>query len=75
MKFMRAALPNLTISLNIALMVILYLDRRNPMMGFMLGMPFIVLAVTCCICSIATAVMLYTDWRNHAQKKCDDHAK
>lgn len=63
MKFLHAALPNLTIALNVALMVVIYLDRRNPMMGFLVGAPFMVLAACCCICSIATGVVLYASWR------------
>lgn len=63
MKFWKALLPNLTIALNIALMIVIYLDRRNPMMGFLVGAPFMVLVAVCCICSIATAVVLYGWWR------------
>ncbi len=63
MRFFKAALPNLTVSLNLALMIVIYLDMRNPMMGFLIGTPFIVLAASCCICSIATAIVLYGSWR------------
>lgn len=75
MKYLRAALPNLTVCLNIVMMVVLYLDRRNPMMGFLMGMPFAVLCVTCCLCSIASAVILYTDWRNRGKNRHDTRAK
>lgn len=63
MKFWRAFLPNLTIALNIALMIVIYLDLRNPMMGFLVGAPFLTLVSTCCICSAATAIVLYSSWR------------
>ncbi len=63
MKFWKAALPNLSIAANITLMIVVYLDMRNPMMGFLSGAPFVVLAAACCICSIATAVVLYGAWR------------
>ncbi len=63
MKFWKAALPNLTIALNVVLMIAVYLDMRNPMMGFLSGRPFVTLAACSCICSIATAVVLYADWR------------
>lgn len=63
MKFLRAMLPNLTIALNISLLVIVYLDQRNPMMGFLMGTPFLVLAAMCALCSIVSAGLLYGDWR------------
>ena len=63
MKFLRAMLPNLTIALNISLLVIVYLDQRNPMMGFLMGTPFQMLSALCALCSIMTAVVLYGDWR------------
>lgn len=69
MKFLRTILPNLSIALNIALMIVIYLDMRNPMMGFLIGAPFIVLTASCCICSIATAVVLYTAHRKSLRKK------
>ena len=68
MRFLRAFLPNLTISLNIALMIVIYLDRRNPMMGFLVGAPFVVLAASACICAIATAIVLYASWRKQFRK-------
>ena len=65
MKFFRAAVPNLSMALNVALMVVIYLDRRNPMMGFLVGAPFLVLIIASCVCSIATAILLYAKWRNN----------
>lgn len=72
MKFLRAVLPNLTISLNLALMIVIYLDMRNPMMGFLIGTPFVVLAASCCICSIATAVVLYSTYRIKSRRNSQD---
>jgi len=63
MKIVRSVLPNITIVLNICLLVVIYLDMRNPMMGFLIGTPFLVLSGSCCISSIATAVILYADKR------------
>ena len=40
-----------------------YLDLRNPMMGFLVGAPFLVLAACTCLSSIATGILLYADWR------------
>ena len=45
MKFLRSALPHICITLNISLLVVIYLDLRNPMMGFLSGAPFLVLMV------------------------------
>lgn len=64
MRFLNALLPNLTISLNLVLLIVLYLNSRNPMMGFLVGAPFLVLVIFSCICSIATAILLYVKWRN-----------
>lgn len=69
MKFWRAAVPNLSVALNIALLVVIYLDRRNPMMGFLVGAPFLVLAVSACVCSVVTAVIVYADWRHRDYRK------
>lgn len=68
MKLLKAVLPNLTVSLNLALMIVIYLDMRNPMMGFLIGTPFVVLVASCCVCSILTAVTLYASWRRMKQK-------
>ena len=65
MRFLNAVLPNLTISLNLVLLIVMYLNSRNPMMGFLTGAPFLVLIIVSCVCSIATAVMLYAKWRNN----------
>lgn len=63
MKIVRAVLSNVAIVLNICLLVVVYLDLRNPMMGFLMGTPFLVLVGSCCACSLATAVILYADKR------------
>jgi len=63
MIFLRTFLPNFSIAMNIALLVVIYLDKRNPMMGFLVGMPFLILLGICVLSSIATAVVLYKDWR------------
>ena len=63
MKLFRAVIPNLAISLNIALLVIIYLDMRNPMMGFLVGAPFLTLVGACVVCSILSAVVLYGTYR------------
>jgi len=63
MRFLKGTLPHLAISLNLALMIVIYLDMRNPMMGFLMGAPFAVLAASCCLSSIAAAVTLYVCYR------------
>ena len=64
MRFFCSVLPNLAICLNLALMFVIYLDLRNPMMGFLVGAPFLVLAASACISSIISAVILYASYRN-----------
>jgi hypothetical protein len=69
MKIVRSILPDITIVLNICLLVVIYLDMRNPMMGFLMDAPFQVLAGSCCLSSIATAVILYADKRRSAKAR------
>ena len=63
MKFAKAILPNVTIALNLAMAVVVYLDMRNPMMGFMSGPAFWGLYILTFATSVATAVVLYKWWR------------
>lgn len=63
MIFLRSVLPNISIALNICMLVVIYLDKRNPMMGFLVGWPFLSLAIASVVASIATAIVLYKDWR------------
>lgn len=69
MRFLKGALPNISLVLTVALMVVIYLDRRNPMMGFLVGAPFFILALMTGIASIATSVVLYSDWRKSKKQK------
>lgn len=69
MRFLKGALPNISIALTICLMVVVYLDRRNPMMGFLSGTPFFVLALLAGLASIATSVVLYSAWRKPKKRK------
>lgn len=68
MKFFKAVLPNISIALTIALFVVIFLDNRNPTMGFLMGAPFFVLAVLTCVSSLATAVVLYADWITNGRR-------
>ena len=68
MRILKGLLPNITIVLNLALGVVYYLDMRNPMMGFLVGAPFVVLVASTCICSIATAIVLFTAHRKSMRK-------
>lgn len=69
MRFLRGFLPNLTIALNLVLLIVIYLDLRNPLMGFLVGTPFLVLTCACVLCSVITAVLLYADWRKTRRRK------
>lgn len=69
MRFLRGVLPHISIALSICLVVVVYLDRRNPMMGFLMGAPFFVLAVAVAVVSVATAVTLYAQWRKPKKRK------
>ena len=63
MRFLKGALPNISLALSIAMLVVVYIDRRNPMMGFLSGAPFFVLALLTGLASIVTAIVLYHTWR------------
>ena len=69
MRFLNGVLPNLTIALNLVLLIVMYLNSRNPMMGFLVGAPFLVLIIASCVCSIATAILLYAKWRNNSTRR------
>ena len=63
MRFFHAVLPNLSIALNLALVVVFFLDLFNPMMGFTHGWAYLVLFLSAVISSLAASVCLYADWR------------
>jgi hypothetical protein len=68
-RFLRGVLPHISIALTIVLMVVVYLDRRNPMMGFLVGAPFFTLVVLSGAASIATSIVLYSRWRKPKKRK------
>lgn len=68
MRFLKGILPNISIALNVALLIVIYLDRRNPMMGFLVGAPFFTLAVITCVASVMTGIILYAQWRKQKNR-------
>ena len=64
MRFFQSVIPNLAISLNIAMLIVIYLDMRNPMMGFLRGTPYVVLVAVTAICSVVSAIMTIVEYRN-----------
>lgn len=69
MKLFHAVIPNLTISLNLVMLIIVYLDMRNPKMGFMGDTPYYVLAVCTAIASLISAVTLYGAYRKKQKEQ------
>lgn len=69
MKFWRAVLPNLTISLILATLTVVILDSFNPMMGFMEGLSFHILLSATLLCALAVCVVTYRQWRRRRTKK------
>lgn len=69
MRFLLRTAPNLAISFNIALLIVIYLDMRNPMMGFLVGAPFLALVACCFATSVASAATLYWVYRKNMRKK------
>lgn len=72
MKLFHVLIPNFAISLNISLMILIYLDMRNPMMGFLSGTPFLILAGACCVCSILSGAVLYGSYRKQRKNPVSD---
>lgn len=68
MRFLKRTLPHLVISLNLALMIVIYLDMRNPMMGFLRGTPYVVLVAATAICSVISAVGLIAQYRSRSKE-------
>jgi hypothetical protein len=69
MKFWRAFLPNLCVSLWLALLTLVILDQFNPLMGFLRGNAFLALVGLCAFSSLACAITLYGDARRAARRK------
>lgn len=69
MRFWRAVLPNLTISLILATLTVVILDSFNPMMGFMEGVPFLILISATLLCALAVCIVTYRQWRRRKTKK------
>ena len=63
MQFLKAFFPHLTIALAAALLTLGILNEFNPRMGFLQGMPALVLISLSCTCSIICAAALYIQWR------------
>ena len=69
MKLFHAVIPNLTISLNLVLLIIVYLDMRNPRMGFMEDTPFYVVVISAAVLSLISAVTLYGSYRKKQKEQ------
>ena len=69
MKLFHAVIPNLTISLNIVLLIVIYLDMRNPMMGFLEDSPIHVLAIATAVASLTSAITLYGSYRKKQKEQ------
>ena len=67
--FWRKLVPNFSICVHLAMVIVIYLDMRNPMMGFMEGWPFLVLAGFAVLSGIASSVLLYADSRRSRKRK------
>ncbi|MBQ6465426.1 MAG: hypothetical protein IJJ43_04075 [Oscillospiraceae bacterium] len=68
-RFWRAVLPNLTIALILATGTVVILASFHPMMGFLEGLPFLVLSVATLLCSLAVCIVLYRQWRRRKTRR------
>ena len=69
MNFWRSIVPNLCISLWLALLTLVILDQYNPMLGFLKGRAFLVLVILCAFASMASAITLYGDRRRALRRR------
>ena len=69
MKLFHSVFPNLAISLNLVLLIVIYLDMRNPKMGFLADTPFYALAISTAIVSLVSAVTLYASYRKKQKQR------
>ena len=72
MKFWRVFMPNLCISLWLALLTLVVLDSFNPSIGFLRGRAFLVLVGLCAFCSLSSAITLYGSWRRERRRAVDE---
>ena len=68
-RFWRAVLPNLTISLILAVLTMMILAFYNPMMGFITGLPFQILLVVTLLCAFAVCIVTYRQWRRRKTRR------
>ena len=69
MKILHSVIPNLTVSMNIVMLIVVYLDMRNPKMGFLDDTPFYVLVISTAIVSLVSAVTLYASYRKNRKQQ------
>ena len=69
MKLFHSVIPNLTISLNLVLLIVIYLDMRNPMMGFLEDTPVHVLVIITAVVSLISAVTLFASYRKNKKEQ------
>ncbi len=62
-QHLRVLLALLTNSLALGLLLLLYLDRRNPYMEFLTSVPSRIFMAALCLCALATAVLYIVDTR------------
>ena len=75
MKFWKAWIPNLCISLWLALLTLVVLDSFNPTIGFLRGRAFLVLVGLCALSSLSSAVTLYGSWRRERRRAVDEQER
>ncbi len=69
MKFWRVFMPNLCISLWLALLTLVILDQYNPPLGLLEYRGFLVLVALCAFSSLSCAILLYADARKQAWRR------
>ncbi len=68
MRFWKGVLPNITLVLSVAFVVLVYLTNRNPQPNFLSIGQFKYFAYVYAACSAATALQLYISWRKSTSK-------
>lgn len=68
MKLFKSLVSHIAIVLNVCLLIVVYLDLRNPMMGFLMGAPFLILVASCALFSVTAGILLYAENRKHREE-------
>ena len=69
MNFLKDFLPHFSISMLLGLVVLIYVDMRNPLMNFLTSTPSKIYLLILCAAGLATAILYITDRRRRYRRR------